>query len=73
MWFLNLVLNLKQQGRNIVDYIREEDQLNAKCPEKFRDVLGHQFIMGLDNKRKVDLVQVYLGADKSTVTYPEAK
>ena len=72
-WFLNLVLNLKQRGRSIVDYTREGDQLNAKCPEKFRDVLGHQFIAGLDDKGKVDLVQVYLGADKSTVTYTEAK
>ena len=72
-WFLNLVLNLKQQGRSIVEYIREGAQLNAKCAEKFRDVLGHQFIAGLDGKGKVDLVQVYLGADKSTVTYTEAK
>lgn len=39
----------------------------------FVDVLGHQFIAGLDDKRKVDLVQVYLGAGKSTVTYAEAK
>lgn len=72
-WFLNLVLNLKQRGRSIVDYTREGDQLHAKCPEKFQDVLGHQFIAGLDNKGKVDLVQVYLRADKSTVTYTEAK
>ena len=72
-WFLNLVLNLKQRGRSIVDYTREGDQLNAKCPEKFRDLLGHQFIAGLDDKGKVDLVQVYSGADKSTVTYTEAK
>ena len=72
-WFLNLVLNLKQRSRNIVDYTREGDQLHVKCPEKFRDVLGHQFIMGLDDKGKVDLVQVYLGANKSTVTYTKAK
>ncbi len=62
MRFLNLVFNLRQQGRSNVEYTREGDQLNAECPEKFRDVLGHQFIAGLDDRGKVDLVQVYLGA-----------
>ena len=51
----------------------ERDQLNAECPEKFRDILGHQFVAGLDDRGKVDLVQVYLGANKSTVSYEEAK
>ncbi len=72
-WFLNLALNLRQRCRSIVKYIREGDQFNAKCPEKFRDVLGHQFTAGLDDKGKIDLVQVYLGAGKGTVTYAEAK
>lgn len=71
--FLNLVFNFRQRGRSIVEYTREEDQLNAECPEKFCDVLGHQFIAGLDDKRKVDLVQVYLGPSKTAVTYAEAK
>ncbi|MCJ1343817.1 hypothetical protein MMC31_002014 [Peltigera leucophlebia] len=71
--FLNLVVNFRQRGRNIVEYTREGDKLNAECPEKFRDVLGHQFIAGLDDKGKVDLVQVYLGANKSTVSYADAK
>lgn len=73
MRFLNLVFNLRQRGRSIVKYTREGDRLNAECPGKFRDVLGHQFIAGLNDKRKVDLFQVYLGADKTTVTYAEAK
>lgn len=71
--FLDLVLNLRQRGRSIVEYTREGNQLNGECPEKFRDVLGHQFIAGLDDKGKVDLVQVYLGAHKSTVSYADAK
>ena len=71
--FLNLAFNLRQKDQSIIEYMRKEDQLNAKCPEKFRDILGHQFILGLDDKEKVDLVQVYLRADKSTVTYTEAK
>lgn len=36
-------------------------------------MLYHQFIVGLDDKREVDLVRVYLGAGRSTVTYTEAK
>lgn len=71
--FLTLVLNLRQRGRSSVEYTREGDRLNAKCPEKFRDVLGHQYLAGLDDKRKVDLVQVYLGANKSTVNYADAR
>ena len=71
--FLNLVFNFRQRRQSIVEYTKEEDQLNAECPEKFRDVLGHQFIAGLDDRGKVDLVQVYLGANKSTVSYEEAK
>ena len=71
--FLNLVFNLRRRGRSIVQYTREGDQFNTECPEKFCDVLGHQFIAGLDDRGKVDLVQVYLGAKKSTVSYAEAK
>ena len=35
--------------------------------------MGYQFIARLDDKEKVDLVQVYLGPNKSTVTYTKAK
>ena len=71
--FLNLVFNFRQEGRSIVEYIKKGYQLNAECSEKFRDVLGHQFIAGLDDRGKVDLVLVYSGANKSTVSYEEAK
>lgn len=62
--FLNLVYNFRQRGRSIVEYTREGDQPNGECPEKFRDVLGYHSIAWLDDKGKVDLVQVYLGANK---------
>ena len=51
-----------------MEYTREGDQLNAECPEKFRGVLGHR-----DDKGKVDLIQAYLGADKTIVTNTDAK
>lgn len=71
--FLNLVFNFKQRRRSIVEYTSEGDCFNAGGPEKFRDKLGHQFIARPDDKRKTDLVQVYLGANKSTVSYADAK
>lgn len=37
------------------------------------DILGHQFIASLDDKRKLNLVQVYLEANKNIVTYTKAK
>lgn len=54
--FLNLVVNFRQKSRSIVEYTIEGDQLNVECPEKFRDLLVHQFIAGLDDIGKVDLV-----------------
>lgn len=62
-------MNFRQKGCSIVDYTRKGDKFNVKCPEKFWDVLGHQLITRLDDKRKFDLVQIYLEAQKSTVSY----
>lgn len=42
-------------------------------PEVFQDISSYQFIIELDDKEKIDLVQVYLGADKSTVKYTKIK
>lgn len=70
---LNLVFKFRQGGQSIVEYTKKGDELNTECSEKFRDILSHQFIVGLDDKRKVDLVQVYLGVNKSRVSYAEAK
>lgn len=72
-WFLNLISNFRQRGQSVVKYIRKGDQLNTEYPKKFPDMLGHQFIAKLDDKRKIDLVQVYLRNGKLTVKYSEAK
>ncbi len=73
MRFLNFVFNLRQQSCSIVEYTREGDQFNSECIEKIHDLLDHQFIAGLDDREKVNLVQVYLGPKKPTVSYAEAK
>lgn len=70
--FFNILYNLKQRGRNIVEYIEEGDQLSSECPEKFRDSLGISFIAGLDEGRKINLAQLYL-RNKTNVSYAEAK
>lgn len=66
-----MIFNFKQKKQSIVEYTRKRDQLNAKCFQKFEDVLSHQFIVGLDDKRKIDLVQIYLEAAKLTVKYTD--
>lgn len=53
--------------------MRKRDQLNTNCSKKFQVILEHQFIAGLDNKGKINLIQVYLKANKSIITYIEAK
>ena len=39
----------------------------------FKNILGDQFTARLDDKGKVDLVQVCLGAKKTTVSYTDTK
>lgn len=43
------------------------------CLKRFEDILGYQFITKLDNKRKIHLIQIYLGAGKLTVKYTDIK
>lgn len=33
--FFNLIFNFKQRGQSIIEYIKEEDQLNVEFPIKF--------------------------------------
>lgn len=50
------MLYFRQKVYNIVKYIREGDRLKAEYPKKFQDLLRYQFIAGLYNKRKLELV-----------------
>lgn len=49
--------------------MRKRDQLNTECPENFCNILNHPFIVELNDKKKVNLVQVYLGVQKSFISY----
>lgn len=68
-----MIFNFKQKKQNIVEYIREKDQTNAEYPKNFQDMLDYQFIVEFEDKRKNDLIYVYLGVGKSTVKYTKAK
>lgn len=57
----------------LVNYTKKWYQLNVKYLERFWDVLEHEFIASLDNKRKINLVKIYLETNKSIITYTKAK
>ena len=70
--YFNLVYNLKQRGRNIVTYVDEAEKLYKACPANLMAFLPHQFVAGLDNESKINIVQLYLNG-KEPITFPEAK
>lgn len=70
--YFNLVYNLRQGTKDIVDYVEETKRLHAKCPIDLKNYLEHQFVTGLTDDRKIDLVQMYLG-DTDKISFPEAK
>ena len=63
--------NLRQRGRNIVTYLDKSGNLYRLCPPSLRPFLGNHFVARLDNKAKIDMVQLYLNG-KMSVTFPEA-
>lgn len=70
--YFNLVYNLKQRGRSIVAYVEEAEKLYKACPANLIPFLPHRFIAGLDDKSKIDIVQLYLNG-REPITFPEAK
>ena len=70
--YFNLVYNLKQRGRNIVTYIDKTEKLYKACPANLMFFLSHQFVARLDNKSKIDMVQLYLNG-KEPITFSETK
>jgi hypothetical protein len=70
--YFSLVYNLKQRRSTIAQYVAEAEGLYEKCPADLRTYLGNQFIAGLADENKIDMVQVYL-AEKTTITFPEVK
>lgn len=70
--YFSLVYNLKQRKSTIAQYVAEAEGLYERCPSDLRTYLGNQFIAGLADENKTDMVQIYL-TGKTTITFPEAK
>lgn len=70
--FFSLLYNLKQNKKPIGQYVKDADKLYRKCPEKFREMFGSQFIAGLAEDSKLDMVQLYLSTE-TKLTFQIAK
>ena len=70
--YFNLLYNLKQARKPIAQYVAEAEDLYRKCPEPLRDFMGSQFVAGLADESKLDMVQLYLSNDPK-ITFPNAK
>lgn len=68
----NTVHKLKQNGSNIAVYVEEAQKMYKACSANLQPLLPNQFIAGLDNKSKIDIVHLYLNG-KNPITFHEAK
>ena len=70
--YFNLLYNLKQGRKSIAEYVSEAEDLYWKCPEPLKKFMGNQFVAGLADEGKLDMVQLYL-ANEMELTFPLAK
>lgn len=70
--YFNLLYNLKQSKKSIAQYVAETEDLYRKCPKPLKDFMGSQFVAGLADDSKLDMIQLYLSNDPK-ITFPNAK
>lgn len=70
--YFNLLYNLKQGRKSIAEYVAEAEGLYRKCPDPLKAFMGNQFVAGLTDESKLDMVQLYL-ANEREITFPLAK
>ena len=70
--YFNLIYNLKQGRKNIAQYVAEAEELYFSCPEKLKEYMGSQFVAGIADEAKLDMVQLYL-QNEEVITFPLAK
>lgn len=70
--YFDLMYNLKQGDKDIVAYTAEAEQIHKQCPSNLQEYLGRQFVAGLADKSKFDMVHILLDDDES-FTFLEAK
>lgn len=70
--FFNQFHSLKQGKKSIAQYVTDAQSLYTQCPEELRALFGNQFIAGIADEGKLDMVQLYL-SHETKVTFPIAK
>jgi hypothetical protein len=70
--FFNQMYNLRQGKKPIAQYVNEAQTLYLQCPGHLREIFGNQFVAGIADENKLDMVQLYL-ASESKITFPAAK
>ena len=70
--FFNQLYNLKQGKKQITQYVQEAEDLYRKCPDALKAYMGNQFVAGIADDGKLDMVQLYLAQEKE-ITFPLAK
>ncbi|MCJ1469867.1 hypothetical protein MMC07_008511 [Pseudocyphellaria aurata] len=50
--FLETVQGVRQAGRPVAMYVRETEKVHKDCPEALHQMLGKQFLAGLDDRSK---------------------
>ena len=70
--YFNQLYNLKQGSKPIAQYVSEAEDLYRKCPEPLKEFMGSQFVAGITDDSKLDIVQLYL-AHETKITFPVAK
>lgn len=56
----------------MVSYVKEAKHLYHHLPVGLREFLGSQYLAGLNEENKVDMVQIYL-LDKEQITFLDSK
>lgn len=70
--FFNQLYNLKQGRKPITQYVQEAEDLYRKCPDALKAYMGNQFVAGIAEDGKLDMVQLYLAQERE-ITFPLAK
>ena len=70
--YFNQLYDLKQGSKPIAQHVSEVEDLYRKCPEPLKALMGSQFVAGIADDSKVDMVQLYL-AHETIITFPVAK
>ena len=70
--FFNQMYNLRQGKKPIAQYVNEAQTLYLQCPGNLQEMFSNQFVAGIADENKLDMVQLYLSSEPK-ITFPAAK